>query len=693
MMSERGKRMPLESIQMGRYRILRTIGTGSMGEVYLVEDSRINRQVAIKVIRGEGLVYADTDPQRDAARLFEREAKAIARLNHPNILPLYDFGEEVVNGTPLTYMVMPYCPDGSLASWLQQRGQSPQLSLAEVEHFQRQAGDALQHAHDNGIIHQDVKPQNFLLRANKSSGLPDLLLADFGIAKLAMGTSGASQAIRGTPIYMAPEQWEGNPQPASDQYALAIMLYIFLTGRPPFEGGPGQMMYKHFSVIPQAPSVHNPALSPNIDMVILRALAKKPEERYPTVADFSNAFQQAALVDAPTFMQQPSSLLNRPQGGISAPLTISAEEAANGTMRVLTLPGGRRVRVAIPSHIQSGQVVSTMGQDIDGGAAIPLALALTVAAAPEAMSTVYNNDGTIAGGFSGANRAMPPLDGRGGAFEEPTIAAPATGYGAYGSNPNLGGQYTNRAGYSAASPYAQNSGQAAAAANARRSRTGLTIAIIVLVVLLIFGSVVALAFFNGSRMNTANTNATATSSTNNSNATGTADANGASTASANARATNTASANARATNTASANTNATATAAANTNATATAAANNSAHATATAAAATASATVTLTAPTQTQPANNTTFPTGTTSASLQWSPVQGAASYTVQVSRAANNGTCGFGATLVRQEGITGNSYTFAFDNNPPYCWRVWAVGNNSQQGPRSGWSEFSYMQ
>ncbi|TMD36180.1 MAG: hypothetical protein E6J04_04655 [Chloroflexi bacterium] len=117
--------MPLEILQNGRYRILRQLGSGSMGEVYLVEDTRINRQVAIKVIRSESYIYSDPNSTSDAARLFEREARAIARLNHPNILPLYDFGEEVVNSTPLTYMVMPYCAEGSLATWLGRRAFSP----------------------------------------------------------------------------------------------------------------------------------------------------------------------------------------------------------------------------------------------------------------------------------------------------------------------------------------------------------------------------------------------------------------------------------------------------------------------------------------------------------------------------------------------------------------------------------------
>src|SRR6266571_7147811 len=383
--------MPLETLQNGRYRILRTLGSGSMGEVYLVDDTRINRQVAIKVIRSETVSYPDQTSSQDAARLFEREAKAIARLNHPNILPLYDFGDEVINNTPFAYMVMPYCPAGSLASWLQQRGSTP-LSPQEATHFLEQAADALQHAHDNGIIHQDVKPQNFLIRSHNDMELPDLFLADFGIAKLTAGTSGASQAIRGTPIYMAPEQWEGNPVPASDQYALAIMIYQLLTGRPPFQGGPGQMMYQHFNISPQPPSTFNPAINPDVDAVILHALAKKPEDRFPSVSAFSNAFEQALLTGASTIAHPQ----NRPQEeGIHATLAISPEEALHGTSRTLTLAGGQRVRAAIPAGAQNGQVIRTMGQDpsnTDSSATIPLLLTIAVTRTGESLPTILTND-------------------------------------------------------------------------------------------------------------------------------------------------------------------------------------------------------------------------------------------------------------------------------------------------------------
>src|SRR5436309_3048815 len=119
--------MTLEVLQNGRYRRLRLLGSGSMGEVYLMEDTRINRYVAIKVIRSEASPYPDSDAARDAARLFQREARAIAALDHPSILPLYDFGEEDLNGSILTYMVMLFCSEGSFDHWLRQHGGSPLL--------------------------------------------------------------------------------------------------------------------------------------------------------------------------------------------------------------------------------------------------------------------------------------------------------------------------------------------------------------------------------------------------------------------------------------------------------------------------------------------------------------------------------------------------------------------------------------
>lgn len=287
--------MALEELQNGRYRLSRLLGSGGMGEVYLMEDTRVNRQVAIKVIRSENSAYVDHERAKDAARLFQREARAIAALEHPNILPLYDFGEEELDEMTVTYMVMPYCSEGSLSGWLRQRGGSSRLVPQDVAYLIDQAAEALQYAHDQHVIHLDVKPSNFLLRSNKKKPQhPTLLLADFGIARSFTTISSSSRTIRGTPTSMAPEQWSGQPVLATDQYALAVMTYEMLTGHPPFSGSMEQLMYRHFTVEPDPPSKSNSRLSSAIDAVLLQALRKKPEERFPSIVAFASAFAEAA---------------------------------------------------------------------------------------------------------------------------------------------------------------------------------------------------------------------------------------------------------------------------------------------------------------------------------------------------------------------------------------------------------------
>src|ERR1700730_11777354 len=137
--------MSLEGSQIGRFRLLRLLGRGGMGEVYLAENDELRRQVAIKVIQAE---Y----PDPDASRLFQREARAIAMLNHPHILPLFDFGEATIHGTILTYMVMPFCQEGTLAAWMQQRRNTALLSPQDVGYIVQQAASALQYAHNHQIV-------------------------------------------------------------------------------------------------------------------------------------------------------------------------------------------------------------------------------------------------------------------------------------------------------------------------------------------------------------------------------------------------------------------------------------------------------------------------------------------------------------------------------------------------------------
>jgi eukaryotic-like serine/threonine-protein kinase len=355
--------MVLDNLQNGRYHHLRLLGSGGMGEVYLMEDTRVSRQVAIKVIRTEGEPYPDKKTDSDpATRLFQREAKAIAALEHPNILPLYDFGEEVRDNATITYMVMPYSADGSLEGWLRQRPDRV-LSPQNVAYLVEQAAEALQYAHEHEVIHLDVKPSNFLVRSNKKNwDHPTLLLADFGIARNFTTVSSSSHTIRGTPTAMAPEQWTSTPVFATDQYALAVMAYELLVGRPPFVGRMEQLMYQHFNTQPLAPSDYNPRLSAALDAVILRALAKKPEERFSSVTDFASALTQAAQ-ESPTAPATGQEVSNEDTIAIAATLAISQADAISGVSRLITLPGGRQMVVPIPAGVQEGQIIRLANPD------------------------------------------------------------------------------------------------------------------------------------------------------------------------------------------------------------------------------------------------------------------------------------------------------------------------------------------
>ena len=246
--------MALETLKNNRYRILRPLGSGSTGEVYLVEDNLNNRQeVALKLLHA----YAYPLPQeaQGASRAFKFEAGAIAQLNHPNILPLLDYGTETIDGEVVPFIVTPYCPEGSLETWLEQRSNDDVLTLEDAARIVRQVADALQYAHNQGVVHRDVKSANVFIRS-KLNGPPDMLVADFGFAQPIPEARASGLDIRGTPGYMAPEQWEGQVIPANDQYALGVLVYQLLTGHLPFQGSIEQLRDEHLKSwpTPQAPS-------------------------------------------------------------------------------------------------------------------------------------------------------------------------------------------------------------------------------------------------------------------------------------------------------------------------------------------------------------------------------------------------------------------------------------------------------
>lgn len=328
---------------LGHYRIVCFLKSGGMGEIYLADDTSLPRQVAVKVMHTD---FAHYDDVRSAKRLFQQEAQAAASLDHPHILTLYESGEAYINEMPLTYIAMPYRVEGSLEDWQRLHYSFSPLPLSAVDHIVGQAAAALQHAHDHHIIHKDVKLSNFLVQNGEEK--PEHLnvqLTDFGIAKFMFKTSD-SHVVRGTGTHMAPEHWEGHPVPATDQYALAIMTYFLLTGHLPFTGAEQyQLMWQHCHVLPQPPSTFNPRLSKEIDSVLLKALAKKPSNRFSSVEAFAQALHEAILHS----------------GTIHRTLTINKFEALNGTSRQIPLASGKIITATIPAGVHHGQIVRMEG--------------------------------------------------------------------------------------------------------------------------------------------------------------------------------------------------------------------------------------------------------------------------------------------------------------------------------------------
>jgi LuxR family maltose regulon positive regulatory protein len=277
--------------QLGNYRLLRLLGRGGFANVYLGEHVYLKSHAALKLLH--------TQLTDEETHQFVREAQTLAGLAHPHIVRILDFA--VQEGTP--FLVIEYAPFGTLRTL---HPKDTRLPLSLVASYIRQVAEALQYAHDRHLIHRDVKPENMLLGSHA-----DVLLSDFGLAMLSpqvqpYSTQAIVQAPAGTSTYMAPEQVQGKAQPASDQYALGVIVYEWLCGTPPFKGTPLEVVMQHLSAPPPPLREVLSDLPASIEAVIMRSLAKEPELRFACVQDFALALQRAYQeLDTPTPGQFP----------------------------------------------------------------------------------------------------------------------------------------------------------------------------------------------------------------------------------------------------------------------------------------------------------------------------------------------------------------------------------------------------
>ncbi|MBM3122289.1 MAG: serine/threonine protein kinase [Chloroflexi bacterium] len=278
------------------YHLVEQIGQGGMSTVYRAVDGRTQQDVAVKVL--SPTISSD----RRFVRRFRREAGLLFRLRHPNIVPVTDYGE----AAGFVYLVMPFVQGDTLHDRMVQQ----RISVPDLAKWIGQVSDGLQFAHDQGVIHRDIKPANVLI-----SRTGNALLTDFGLARLVEGSASLTGSmLMGTPAYVSPEQGKGQKLDArSDQYALGVILYQIAAGRLPFEADtPMGTVLQHIQEPVPAVRAFNKDVSPALERVLVKALAKDPEGRFPNVAAL-NAAYQAALAGGDDAVRQPTQVITGPR--------------------------------------------------------------------------------------------------------------------------------------------------------------------------------------------------------------------------------------------------------------------------------------------------------------------------------------------------------------------------------------------
>jgi eukaryotic-like serine/threonine-protein kinase len=282
--------------QLGNYHLVRLLGHGGTAQVYLGEHLRLETQAAIKILSSQ--------LTGDEVNRLQAEARTIARLEHPHIVRILDFAVE----DNIPFLVMSYAAHGTLR---QRYPRGTRLPLPTILTYLKQAAEALQYAHDEHFIHRDIKPENMLLNRRD-----ELLLSDFGIAVIAHSSHSLStQEFMGTIAYMAPEQIQGKPRPASDQYALGVIIYEWLCGSYPFRGTLTEIALQHIHATPLPLHEALPTIPLELEAVVLKALAKDPHQRFANIREFATTFEQACqplLLTSTSDSSQPAYQISLP---------------------------------------------------------------------------------------------------------------------------------------------------------------------------------------------------------------------------------------------------------------------------------------------------------------------------------------------------------------------------------------------
>ena len=379
----------LSQTRIGRYEVISSLGQGAMGAVYKAVDPLIERTVAIKTIS----LNLSKEERAEFEERFYREAKSAGRLNHANIVTIYDVGE----ADDIAYIAMEYVEGKSLREMLDSGVVLPTEMIGRIV---ARIANALHYAHENHVVHRDIKPANIMITSNR-----DVKIMDFGIAQIPTGSRTQLGTVLGSPKYMAPEQVTGQPTDGrTDIFALGVVLYEMLTGTTPFNGDNlSAIMYQVLNAEPAPPSTVNSRVPPAFDRIVRRALAKRPEDRYQTAREFARDLKNPDAPPAekaqrpperarPARVRQagdlpeddPATVLLQPGRGRAGAAAASAESGAAGKNRA-TGPrrGHKALWLALPVVLVAVAALVTQGLKPDDG---PVPVAPALPAAPVAQA-------------------------------------------------------------------------------------------------------------------------------------------------------------------------------------------------------------------------------------------------------------------------------------------------------------------